>query len=157
LINLNGGISVNRRLLAGIISVLAISAVLAACGSDDESLTKAAFIKKGDAICKRAQSERIARSDAGIAKLEEENRIANSKDEAELIVETLPPIRAMAEDLADLGTPDEGASEAEAIAPAFEEAVDKAEADPAFVSSGEAFAKPDRLAEEYGFTACSEI
>ncbi len=136
--------------------VFAMAAFVAGCGGgDDESLTKAEFIKQGDAICQEAENKK----NAGLEKAfkDKANQGAGKEVQERLVTDVaLPPIATMTEELADLGAPDDQAT---AIVEGFEKAVEEIEADPqaALTSERGAFAEPDKLAAEYGFKVCSRI
>jgi hypothetical protein len=139
------------------IFVIGLVALLSGCGgSDDEpSLTKAEFIKQGDAICAEAEEKK----NAALAKAfqKKENQSSQKAVQERLVTDVaLPPIAAMAEELSDLGAPDDKAT---AIVEGYEAAVEEIEEDPAAAVSSEKgpFAQPDKLAAEYGFKECSGI
>jgi hypothetical protein len=133
----------------------AAAIVASGCGSGDDSeaaLTKAQFIKQGDQICAKFQEEQLK----GLREYAKEHPNAGQDD---LVVFVgLPPINKAIEGLESLNPPPADEAEVETMITAMEDAVDKAEADPQAIVSGESnpFDKADRLAAEYGFKVCAE-
>jgi len=132
-------------------------ALLGGCGGGDDeaSLTKAEFIKQGDAICAEAEEKKNAALEKAFQK--KENQSSQKAVQERLVTEVaLPPVATMAEELADLGAPDDQAS---AIVEGYEEAVEEIEADPAAAVASEEgpFKEPNELAADYGFKECSQV
>lgn len=147
-----------------------IAVVLAAgCGGDDttgsasggtvssSSISKAAFIKQGDAICE-AGRKRLAAAGESIVTSPPREREALAR---ELIPTVLVPVlKADIAGLRDLGAPRGDEEEVEAILEGFEEILERAEAEPQLflTAGGQGAADPwratDKRAEEYGFTEC---
>jgi hypothetical protein len=152
----------NKALLAGLAVLAALGMIVTGCGSDDdgettETLTKAEFIKQGDAICKKASEE----SQSGAEEFAKENDFTlekASKDQIEeAVVEVLVPnLNQQAEDLEALGAPEGDEEQAEEIIVALEDAADKIEDEPKLIFEGEALAEPGKLAGAYGFKVCGQ-
>lgn len=149
----------SRGLIAVVLGVLAVAIAGAGCGGGDDSgsgLTKAEFVKQGDAICAEADAEKNAGLEAAFERQTKSGNPLSKGFEQKLVTEVaLPPVSAMTEELAALDAPDE---EAEAIVSAYEESVREIEDDPSSVLGGSnPFEAADKLAGEYGFKRCSEI
>ncbi len=143
------------------LAVAAVAAFLAAgCGSSGEtsSLTKAQFIKKADAICDKVDKKQLAALQQAI-KAEPGAAKTAAAQEAIIVAAALPPIQAEAEELAQLSPPSGDEEEIEAIVAGIEAAVTESEEDPSDLAAGRrgSFAKPDKLAKEYGMDSCSEV
>jgi hypothetical protein len=166
-----------RRKLAGATLVLlAMILALAGCGSSSgstestetaetaettettSSLTKAAFVKKGNAICAKSEEE-VA---AGVEKLAKENNALEKKPLSAKQMEAVagevlvPTVRKQLNEIRALGIPSGDEQEVEAIFAAVEEGIEKTEEDPsAFAEGGSGpFVKANKLAREYGLTVC---
>lgn len=148
-----------RGLIAVLLGVFAIALVGAGCGGGDDTgsgLTKAEFVKQGDAICAKADAKKNSDLKSAFEQQAKEGKQLNKSIERQLVTEVaLPPVATMTEELADLGAPDEKAG---AIVTAYEDGVSAIEDDPGSVLNGSnPFEEPDKLALEYGFKRCSEI
>jgi hypothetical protein len=153
----------SKRIIALLVGCAALAALVAGCGggSDDTStggqaLTKAEFIKQGDAICKKsnAQIEEEANEFA------EENGIdKNNPEQAqeEEVIATIvaPAVRSQAEAIAALGAPSGEEETVDTLVAAVEEGTEKMEADPKAVFEGkDPLVKGSKLAKEFGFKVC---
>ena len=155
----------SKRLVA-LFAALAVLALIAGCGSGGgstttettSSLTKAEFVKQGNAICAKGSKE----INEGFEEFVEENGLSKTKAPPKPVqeeaVETvlIPRISKEIESIRALGPPDE---EAEAVLDAAEEALEKGEEDPIQFLKEESsgpFAKANKLAREYGLTKCGE-
>ncbi|MGN6275394.1 MAG: hypothetical protein ACTHNP_05605 [Solirubrobacterales bacterium] len=141
---------------------------LAGCGSGSSGttetteatsgLTKAEFVKKGNAICAKTEKE-VAE---GVAKFTDEHNFSKTKPPtatqiAELAEEVLvPKVRRQIDEIRALGIPSGDAEEVEAIFAASEEALKETEEDPSVFGRGGVgpFVKANRLSREYGLTVC---
>jgi hypothetical protein len=154
---------VSKLLTAAAAAAVLVMLVAGCGGGDDETtdetvtLTKAEFIKQGDAICKKAgdQSEEEAEEFA------EENGFTlekASKDQleeavAEVLVSTL---RQQADEISALGAPEGDEEQVEEIIVSLEGATDEVEDEPSLVFEEGAFDEPNELAKDYGFKVCGE-
>jgi hypothetical protein len=150
--------------VVSIFGLLAIAMIAAGCGGGDDStsttaaLTKAQFLKQGNQICAEGNKE----IDAGFEEFAEESNLKKNQEptqaQKEEIAETilLPSVTRQVEGVGDLGAPSGEEEQVEEIIDAAEEAIEEGEEDPAaLVSEGEgSFAKANKLAGEYGLTAC---
>jgi hypothetical protein len=135
---------------------LVLAALLAGCGGEDEeALTKAQFVKQGDAICARQSKQKDAELIKGYESLEKN---AGRQAEAQLIADiALPPIAEMTEELADLGLPEGQQDEAEQFISEMETAISEVEEDPTRALTTEPFDKAKASAKRLGFTACQSF
>lgn len=145
--------------VGAILAALAVAAI--GCGgssSDEPELTKAAFIKRGDQICAKAETKKerdTAAEYVRVTKGKKTNQLDQATMERLVLDFAMPPLTQMAEELDDLGAPDD---QADAIVTAFLETAADVEDDPAPILSGNnPFSKPSALAASYGFKACSQI
>jgi hypothetical protein len=150
----------NKRALFSICAALALVALIAGCGSSDDSsssLTKAEFVKKGNAICAAGNKE----IEDGFEAFAEEHDLsgkqppseAESKEVAETVL--IPAVSKQVEQIRALGPPDD---EAEEVVDSAEESLEKAEEDPVgFIEGdGAGFAATNKKARAYGLTVCGE-
>jgi hypothetical protein len=140
-------------------TLAAVAMLIAGCGGGGgdttEALTKAEFIKQGDAICKKGnlasetEVEEFAKKNG--FKLEEP-----SKDQAEEVVTEVlvPNLQRQAEELDALGAPKGDEAEIDALIVSLEEATAEFEKDPSSFFKETALAKPIRLENAYGFKVC---
>jgi hypothetical protein len=151
-----------------LVGVLAIASIAAGCGSSNDSstestasLSKAEFLKKGNAICAAGNRE----IEAGFESFAKENQISENKQPTEAqaaeLAETIlvPSVSSQLEEIEALGVPGGDEEQLDEIFAAVEGAIEKAEEEPEvlFSSNGNnAFAKANRLSREYGLTTCGE-
>jgi hypothetical protein len=163
---------VSKRLIATLVGALAIAAVAAGCGSDDNgdnttetsssagpALSKATFVKRGDEICLKAANEYGKQAEDFL----EESGVSQAKgpnpeQEEELLADIiLPRIKVEMEELRELGPPKGEEEKVDEIFTAVEEIVDEGEDDPSTVTGNEnPFAEPNAKAEAFGFEVCGQ-
>lgn len=122
------------------------------------SLTKAEFVKKGNAICARTEKEVTE----GVEKFRKEHNFSETKPASEKQVAELaegvlvPKVRKQIDELRALSIPSGDEEEVEAYFAAAEEALKETEADPSVFGQGGIgpFGKANKLAREYGLTVC---
>jgi hypothetical protein len=150
---------VRKGELAGLGAVAALVLLIAGCGGGGgdttEALTKAEFIKQGDAICKKGN----AASEAEVEKFAKENGFElekPSKSQAEEVVTEVlvPNLQRQAEELDALGAPKGDEAKVDALIASLEEATAEFEKEPASFFKETALAKPIRLENAYGFKVC---
>lgn len=139
--------------------VVGIAAALSACGSSSDSttaLTKAEFLKQGNAICRKGNKE------IGEAAEKEFPRSGGKPSEAKLeqfASQTIVPnIESQVEQISELPAPEGDEEQVDAIVKSAESSVERAAEDPSAMvkQKGEdPFAKTDELAKAYGLTVCA--
>lgn len=140
-------------------ALAALAMLIAGCGGGGgdttEALTKAEFIKQGDAVCKKGNKmsetevEDFAKEQG--FNLEEPNK----KQAEEVVTEVLVPnLQRQAKELAALEPPKGDQAEVEAIVASLDEATAEFEKEPASFFKETALAKPIRLENAYGFKVC---
>jgi hypothetical protein len=155
-----------NRLIAILAALVAVALVAAGCGSDDSttdstaSLTKAEFVKQGNAVCTQGNKE----IEEGFEEFTKENNLKQNKEPSEAQFEEIseevlvPGIEKQIDDLRALGTPEGDEGEVDQILTSAEEALEEVEEDPSLLSEegGGAFAKVNKEATAYGLTVCGE-
>lgn len=154
----------SNRFIALLAALAALALIGAGCGSGSgstdstSSLTKAEFVKQGNAICAKGSEE----IEEGFEEFVKENGLSKTKAPSKAVQEEaveavlIPRISKELESIRALGPPDE---EAEAVLEAAEEALEKGEEEPSAMLKEESagpFAKANKLAREYGLTKCGE-
>ncbi len=116
-------------------------------------LTKAEFIKQGDAICGKVPTSYRAK----LAELEKE-KPKPTKAEANLKA-AVPPLFTAVAELEELGAPSGDEPQIEAIVDALEGAAKGLETNPESELTGpkSPFAEFQKLTKEYGFKGCSQL
>lgn len=154
----------SKRAIALLVGALmtTIMLVAAGCGDDDESLTKAEFVKQGNAICAAGNKE----LDEGFESFAKEHNLSGNDQPTQAqiteVAETvlIPGVRKQVEKIDALGVPSEDAEGAEEIVDAAQEALEEVEDEPALIApqAGQKnpFAKANRLARDYGLETCGE-
>jgi len=157
---------VSKRFIALFAALAVLAMIVAGCGGDSDStestssLTKAEFLKQGNAICAKGEKE----IEEGFEEFAKENNLPENKQPSkaqltEAVEEVvLPAVDEQVESIRDLGLPSEGGEEADEVLKAAEEAIEKGEEDPASLANEKAdpFAKANKLARDYGLTKCGE-
>lgn len=169
----------SKRFIATILAALAIAAIVAGCGGGSDSgdstaadseaggsagnnapaLSKAEFIKKGDAICAKVGGELakgIADFMGGIGL--EETEEPSEEQQEELVAEVILPLfQSQAEQLGALGAPEGEEEQVAEIVEGTEEAVAEAEDDPSGAISGDnPLQGVNEKAQEFGFNVCGK-
>ena len=155
----------NKRLIALFACIVPFALIAAGCGSSNDttstaSLTKAQFLKQGNAICAAGNKEinegfKSFFEKSNLKKNEEPSK-AQKEEAAETIL--IPAIRKDVDGIRALGAPEGEEEQVEEILDAAEEALEKVESDPtaAFNENNDAFANVNKMSSEYGLTACGE-
>lgn len=154
----------NRGSVVGMLGALvALVALIAGCGGGDSTtgatttseapLTKAEFIRKGDAICQTGNEA----STTEIEQFAKENGFGSEPSKAqfeEVVTEVLVPnLAQQADELDALVPPAEDKDRTEAIVASVREAITEIEKNPTSLEEN-ALAKPIRLEKAYGFKVC---
>lgn len=141
--------------IVGLAVLAIVLAVGAGCGGSDngEELSKADFVRKGNAICGKWQQARSDRFREVNAKFKPP--ITQAKRE-KAILQVVEPYEDAIQGLKELEPPAGEEEKVEAMIDAAEEAWNKAQANPGtLLSSGATFKKSNVLLEEYGLTECT--
>jgi hypothetical protein len=144
-----------------VISLAALAlGVAAGCGDDDSSaagsLTKAEFVEQGDAICKKANEKGSTQLIAYLKSHAGTEKPLTKEQEKELVSTVIVPLlEKQIDGLNQLGTPEEGEEEAQALIAELEDILAEAKADPiGTAASGGPFAESEKKAKELGFKEC---
>jgi len=144
-----------------LLAALALALVAAGCGSSDDSstgsggeaLTKAEFIKQGNAICKKGNDELEAKVTGAFKSQPTEAQIAKFSTE-----EATPIIEDEVSQLKDLSPPSGDEDTVSALFDAIDSGIAKVKEDPASIAKGNDaggnFAEANKLANDYGLTVC---
>jgi hypothetical protein len=156
-----------NRFFALVIAVAAVGLVAAGCGSDSSttdstaSLTKAEFLKQGNAVC-AAGNKKL---EAGFESFAKEHNLSekNEPTEAEFeeLAETVlvPGVQGQVDGLRALGTPEGDEGELDELLTNAEEAVEEVEEEPMLIAEEngeEPFSTVNKEARAYGLTTCGE-
>ncbi len=156
----------NKRLIAPLIGALVGALLVAGCGGGDDngdstaSLSKAQFVKQGNAICRKGN----AKIETEFEKFAEERNLQENKKPSKPVFEEatetilVPGITSQVEEIRALGTPEGDEGEVDEILTGAEEAVEEAEEEPVSFAEGESpkLKEVNRQAREYGLTVCGE-
>ena len=158
----------DKRIIGLLTAVMAVALIVAGCGSGDDStdestasLTKAEFLKQGNAICAAGNKE----INTEFEKFFKENEFSKKKQPTQAQLEeaaeeiAIPSIRKQIDGVRALGAPSGEEEQVNEIVDTAEEALEEGEEDPAALVSeenGNLFAKANKLANAYGLTACGE-
>jgi hypothetical protein len=139
--------------------MVVLAVVVYGCGEEDSSaaepLTKAQFLKQGNAICLRSEEERADAYSAKAKTLKDEGKKPTPKVQEELLFDILDPYERMIEKLTKLGAPKRDQKRVNAIVNEMEQNLAKANANPlALLSGAVSFEKADAMAKAYGLSSC---
>lgn len=153
----------SKGLIATMAAGLAIAVIVSGCGGGDGndsasgSISKAAFVKRGNAICEATHNKVRSEIATLLRGHEPTNAVEAVEAEAEVGTKVLIPVmRDQAREIDALGAPAGDEARVKAIVVATEEGLVKAAKHPerAVKDGTEAFGKANRLARAYGLTAC---
>ena len=152
----------NRGYIAGTLGVLlALGALMAGCGGSDSPsattseapLTKAEFIRKGDAICQVGNEA----STTEIEEFAKENGFGSEPSKAqfeEAVTEVLVPnLERQTDELDALAPPTQDEDKIEALIASLRETITKLEKNPGSLEEN-VLAEPIRLENAFGFKVC---
>jgi hypothetical protein len=156
----------SKRLIALLVGAMALAMVAAGCGSDSDddsstaSLTKAQFVKQGNAICAAGNKKMEAQFET-FAKEHDlsEDKPPSDAQFAELADDVLVPgVTAQVEGLRELPAPSGEEDQVDEILSAAEGAIEETEDDPSAMADDkrDPFAQANKLANAYGLTSCGE-
>jgi hypothetical protein len=144
-----------KQLIVLVAAGLAAALVVAGCGSSD-SISKAEFIKKADAVCKKGEEE-VQKDFGAFAKTHENVKKPTEADYAELVDAVLVEnVEDEVDAIRALGAPEGDEKEVEAMLKAREDSIKKAQANPKAVIRGneDIFGEASKLAKAYGLKEC---
>jgi hypothetical protein len=141
---------------------LALVLVVAGCGSSSSSksnsttpaLTKAEFLKKGNAICKKGTQQINQAANKAFPKSKGKPSEAQmTKFATDTII---PSVQTQISGVKALGAPKGDEAKVKAIVTTAQAALDKGKRDPAILVSNKShpFAKSNKLTKAYGLKAC---
>jgi hypothetical protein len=156
----------NKHLIGALAGLAVLAVVVAGCGgsSDDTSstasLSKAEFVKQGNAICKEG-NEKI---ESEFEKFAKENNLSKKKAPTEAQLEEaahkflIPTITKQVEGLRALGAPSGEEEKVNTLLDDAEEALEEVEEDPSLLSDekNEPFEDVNKEARAVGLTTCGE-
>jgi hypothetical protein len=151
----------NFRLIALIGAVMAFAAIAAGCGSSDSttdstaSLTKAEFLKQGNAICAAGNKE----INAGFEELSFDEKKGPTEAQIEEVAEdtVVPSVTKQIGEIRDLGFPSGEEETYETFLDNAEAAVEEVEEDPSSVAgNSDPFADVNKEANAIGLVKCGE-
>jgi hypothetical protein len=137
-------------------AILTVGLVLVACGSSNDNsttaLSKAAFLKQGNAICKRGNQQINAASKTAFTSKKPSQAELNKFVNGTLI----PAIQGQISGVKALAPPTGDEAKVKAIVDSAQAALDKGKKDPTLFTSnkGDPFAQANKLATAYGLTVC---
>jgi hypothetical protein len=147
-----------ERIFLGLLGLLAAAAIAGGCGGGGEAepLSRAAFVKQGNAICLQAGEERGSALKEAASDGEQDPASSGEAELEEFVTEiALPPIEQMTEELDDLGVPKGDEKQVAAIVGGLERGIAQLEADPSSAMTDAPFAAANRMAQAYGLAACT--
>lgn len=151
----------SSRLTRGIAIAASLALVLAVagCGSSSKSksstptLTKAEFLKKGNAICKKGNREINQVANKTFGKGKKPSHAAMMKFATSTLI---PSVQRQINGVKALGAPKGDEAKVKEIVNTAQAALDKGKKDPAILVSNKSdpFAKSNKLTKAYGLKAC---
>jgi ribosome-binding factor A len=143
--------------LVGVSAVLGLFAMGCGGGSDDSTatFTKAQFVQKGNALCKKREEERAEQVQVEVAKLKPGGEFSDAKQTKMVVTIIEPSYEKIIADVKSLGSPDGQSAEVAKIVKSMEDALKKLEAKPEeAVFNTLMFEEANKLATEYGLSSC---
>jgi hypothetical protein len=148
--SLYGGLAVAAILIVGL--------VLVACGSSNDNstttaLSKAAFLKQGNAICKKGNQQINQAAHKQFPKGSKPTKADFTKFTTDTAI---PNVQTQIDGIKALGAPTGDEAKVNAITAAAQAGLDKTKKDPSLFTSnkGDPFAQANKLATAYGLTVC---
>lgn len=144
-------------------ALLLVTVALGACGSDEETLTKAEWTEQADAICKKTNDETEEAGEDAFGDLGEDEAPEPAELE-EFVDEVVPLYRRQIADIRELNEPEDISDEVDEMLAAAEKGIDElddADGDELlemFNSEDEddPFAKVTEIAEDLDMEDCAE-
>jgi hypothetical protein len=129
-------------------------------GGDGSSLSKAAFIKKAEAVCEKAVFKRNTTMEAAYQRESggSEERLDKATEEKVVLETIVPPMEALAKELDRLGAETGNSSQVEPVVTQLEEANAQVKKSPAgALAVKDPYVQVKEAAHSYGLTACTTI
>ncbi len=154
----------STRMLGAAVGLLAVVLMVSGCGGSADSsetvkLSKAEFIRQGDAICEKARQAKAADLEVEIQRISREGDLEELtlRDQEDLVLNVvLPTFEQMSAELSALNGP--SSPGARAVARAFARTVSELKENPEIVTTRRnVFYTADEKAAAYGFKVCNEI
>jgi hypothetical protein len=140
------------------VATLGLSLVLSACGgggSTTATISKAEFLKQGNAICKNGNKQIEAAAEQQFPK---SSSRPSQAEQVKFVTQTvIPNVQRQIDGIEALGAPEGDEATVEAITSEAQSALNEAKKDPN-VMTGDGpgpFVKADKFANSYGLTACA--
>jgi hypothetical protein len=141
-----------KRLFLMVACALAATAAIGCGGSDDDSLTKAEFLKQGNAICAKGNKEIDKAANKTFEKGQQPTKAQITKFAEDTLI---PSVEEQIDGLRDLSPPSADEDKVNAILDEAESALDETKDDPSiFAANKDPFKKANQLANQYGLTEC---
>lgn len=159
----------NRHLCAAVAVAGAAVIAITGCGGSGKDgggsasasvtigpLSKAEFIKQGDAICDKAKVDLLEEAKSFLEENGVDGSHPPSKAQGEEVITNvlLPRFRAQLQEIAALGAPKGEVDEVQAILDTAEAEADEVEADPRIESGADPFHETNAKAKDFGFKSC---
>ncbi|HKP88601.1 MAG TPA: hypothetical protein VJT75_01385 [Thermoleophilaceae bacterium] len=154
---------ISKRLLSILLLALGLALTAASCGDDDNksddsgssSISKAEFVKKGNAICAKGNKEIDAQGEKMFGDQKQKPSDADLKKFSEEVL--IPSVQKQVDGLRALGAPAGDEDEVNAILDAAQQGIDEGKKDPLALTQDngdDPFQEANKLAREYGLTVC---
>jgi hypothetical protein len=137
-----------------LVCALAVGLVAAGCGSsDDDSLTKAEFLKQGNAICSKGNKEINQGAKSTFTTKQEPSKAELNKFAEDTLI---PSVQGQIDDFRDLNPPSELEDQVNSFLDDAQAALDKGKADPSTLTSDkqDPFKDVNQTAVKLGLKAC---
>jgi len=133
-------------------AILSVGLVAFGCGGGDDNLTKAEFLKQGNAVCKKGndQIDKVANQTFG------KKHPSQAKLNSFATDTLIPVVQTEIDGISDLNPPSADEDQVNAIVDEAQAALDKGKADPSLLVSekSDPFKKANKLANDYGLKEC---
>jgi hypothetical protein len=147
----------SRVLVALLVAAFAAALAMGCGGSDEEPITKAAFVKQADAICSKAKLKQRA----GLQSYIDKNFGVSGQDAEERLILNfgLPPLEEQLRELEELQVPAGDDEEIDAFLSEMDQALVSGRAQPQTLlsSADNPLAPVAEAAADYGFKVCGTL
>ena len=137
-----------------VLSVIALTVALTGCGGGEARLTRAQFLKRGNAICAQAQAEEVK-----LAAQYRRQQRALVEEQPYVVVPPaiVPPLERQLRRLRAMNPPEADQKKLRAIFKGIAAGIEDVTYDPLdlFYRESDPFEVPDTLAREYGLDVCA--